>query len=105
MANPYLACAVTLAAGLDGIKRGLRLPAETELTDAGLSDLELRELGCSPLPRNLQEALDIFENSLLMKDALGEHIHSFFLKKKRKEWEKYASSITEWELKQYLASS
>ena len=78
---------------------------ETELTDAGLSDLELRELGCSPLPRNLQEALDIFENSLLMKDALGEHIHSFFLKKKRKEWEKYASSITEWELKQYLASS
>ena len=40
-----------------------------------------------------------------MKDALGEHIHSFFLKKKRKEWEKYASHISEWEINQYLASS
>ena len=105
MANPYLVCAVTLAAGLDGIERGLRLPAETELTDAGLSDRELRELGCAPLPRNLQEALDLFENSPLMRDALGEHIHSFFLRKKRAEWEKYTSIVTEWEVQQYLASS
>lgn len=105
MANPYLVCAVTLAAGLDGIERGLRLPAETELTDAGLSDRELRELGCAPLPRNLQEALDLFENSPLMRDALGEHIHGFFLRKKRAEWEKYTSIVTEWEVQQYLASS
>ena len=83
----------------------LRLPAETELTDAGLSDRELRELGCAPLPRNLQEALDLFENSPLMRDALGEHIHSFFLRKKRAEWEKYTSIVTEWEVQQYLASS
>ena len=61
--------------------------------------------GRAPLPRNLQEALDLFENSPLMRDALGEHIHSFFLRKKRAEWEKYTSIVTEWEVQQYLASS
>ena len=40
-----------------------------------------------------------------MRDALGEHIHSFFLRKKRAEWEKYTSIVTEWEVQQYLASS
>jgi len=53
----------------------------------------------------LDEALDVFEDSQFMKDALGEHIHSFFLKKKRDEWHKFESTITEWEIKHYLANS
>ena len=47
----------------------------------------------------------MFEDSQFMKDALGEHIHSFFLKKKRAEWHKFESTITEWEIKHYLANS
>lgn len=63
------------------------------------------EAGYTPLPRSLKEALDVFEGSQFMKDALGEHIHSFFLKKKRAEWHKFESTITEWEIKHYLANS
>ena len=54
---------------------------------------------------SLAEALDYFENSDFMRETLGEHIHGFFLKKKRGEWEKYSSTITEWEIKHYLANS
>ena len=105
MANPYLANAVTLAAGLDGIERKLELPAETTVDTMGNASVDLESLGYTPLPRSLDEALDIFEGSQFMKDVLGDHIHSFFLKKKRDEWEKYASTITEWEIRHYLANS
>ena len=105
MANPYLVNTVTLAAGLDGIERGLELPPEATAETLKLSDREMLEAGYTPLPRSLDEALDAFEDSQFMKDALGEHIHSFFLKKKRDEWRKFESTITEWEIKHYLANS
>ena len=57
------------------------------------------------LPRSLDEALDIFEESSFMREVLGDHIHSFFLSKKRSEWEKYSSAVTDWELRHYLANS
>ena len=75
----------------------LQIPAKT--------DRQMVEAGYTPLPRSLKEALDVFEDSQFMKDALGEHIHSFFLKKKRDEWHKFESTITEWEIKHYLANS
>lgn len=105
MANPYLVNAVTLAAGLDGIERKLELPPEATAETLKLSDRQMLEAGYTPLPRSLKEALDVFEDSQFMKDALGEHIHSFFLKKKRDEWHKFESTITEWEIKHYLANS
>ena len=105
MANPYLVNTVTLAAGLDGIKRGLELPEEATSELLRLPESELRARGIEPLPSNLDEALDVFESSDFMKDALGEHIHSFFLKKKRAEWERFNSTVTEWELRHYLANS
>lgn len=105
MANPYLVNAVTLAAGLDGIERKLELPAEATAETLKLTDRQMVEAGYTPLPRSLKEALDVFEDSQFMKDALGEHIHSFFLKKKRDEWHKFESTITEWEIKHYLANS
>lgn len=105
MANPYLVNAVTLAAGLDGIERKLELPPEATAETLKLTDRQMVEAGYTPLPRSLKEALDVFEDSQLMKDALGEHIHSFFLKKKRDEWHKFESTITEWEIKHYLANS
>lgn len=105
MANPYLVNAVTLAAGLDGIERKLELPPEATAETLKLTDRQMLEAGYAPLPRSLKEALDVFEDSQFMKDALGEHIHSFFLKKKRNEWHKFESTITEWEIKHYLANS
>ena len=81
MANPYLVNAVTLAAGLDGIERKLELPPEATAETLKLTDRQMVEAGYAPLPRSLKEALDVFEDSQFMKDALGEHIHSFFLKK------------------------
>lgn len=105
MANPYLVNAVTLAAGLDGIERKLDLPPEATAETLKLTDRQMVEAGYTPLPRSLKEALDVFEDSQFMKDALGEHIHSFFLKKKRDEWHKFESTITEWEIKHYLANS
>ena len=105
MANPYLVNAVTLAAGLDGIERMLELPPEATAETLKLTDRQMVEAGYTPLPRSLKEALDVFEDSQFMKDALGEHIHSFFLKKKRDEWHKFESTITEWEIKHYLANS
>lgn len=105
MANPYLVNAVTLAAGLDGIERKLELPPEATAETLKLTDRQMVEAGYAPLPRSLKEALDVFEDSQFMKDALGEHIHSFFLKKKRNEWHKFESTITEWEIKHYLANS
>lgn len=105
MANPYLVNAVTLAAGLDGIERKLELPPEATAETLKLTDRQMLEAGYTPLPRSLKEALDVFEDSQFMKDALGEHIHSFFLKKKRDECHKFESTITEWEIKHYLANS
>lgn len=105
MANPYLVNAVTLAAGLDGIERKLELPPEATAETLKLTDRQMVGAGYTPLPRSLKEALDVFEDSQFMKDALGEHIHSFFLKKKRDEWHKFESTITEWEIKHYLANS
>lgn len=105
MANPYLVNAVTLAAGLDGIERKLELPPEATAETLKLTDRQMVEAGYTPLPRSLKEAVDVFEDSQFMKDALGEHIHSFFLKKKRDEWHKFESTITEWEIKHYLANS
>lgn len=105
MANPYLVNAVTLAAGLDGIERKLELPPEATAETLKLTDRQMVEAGYTPLPRSLKEALDVFEDSQFMKDALGEHIHSFFLKKKRDEWHTFESTITEWEIKHYLANS
>ena len=105
LANPYLVNAVTLAAGLDGIERKLELPPEATAETLKLTDRQMVEAGYTPLPRSLKEALDVFEDSQFMKDALGEHIHSFFLKKKRAEWHKFESTITEWEIKHYLANS
>lgn len=105
MANPYLVNAVALAAGLDGIERKLELPPEATAETLKLTDRQMIEADYTPLPRSLKEALDVFEDSQFMKDALGEHIHSFFLKKKRDEWHKFESTITEWEIKHYLANS
>jgi glutamine synthetase len=67
-----------------------------------MSQEELDAAGINTLPGTLGEAIDKFEHSQLMKDVLGEHIHEFYVKNKRAEWDAYRLQVTEWELARYL---
>jgi glutamine synthetase len=100
--NPYLAFAVTLAAGLKGIEEGYELPPESEDDVWSLTDAERRALGIKPLPISLYEAITIMEDSDLVAETLGEHVFDFFLRNKRQEWDDYRHEITPFELGRYL---
>ncbi|MDR2493342.1 MAG: glutamine synthetase family protein [Coriobacteriales bacterium] len=101
--NPYLVFAVMLGAGLAGIEEGLELPPEFTSNAYALSDAELKSRGVTMLPNNLGDAIERFEGSALMREVLGEHIHSFFVRNKREEWSAYCAHISEWELRRYLS--
>jgi glutamine synthetase len=102
-ANPYLAFACMLGAGLKGIEEKLELMPEATNNIFHMSDDELAAAGINILPGTLGEAIELFENSELMKEVLGEHIHSFYVKNKRAEWDEYRMQVTEWELDKYLS--
>ena len=103
-ANPYLAFAVMLAAGLRGIEEELELPAPTEDCNLfSLSRHELRQQGIETLPENLGEAVELFAGSELMRETLGDHIHSYLVGTKRREWDEYQRIVTQWEHDKYLA--
>ena len=102
-ANPYLAFAVMLGAGLKGIEEKLPLMPEATNNIFHMSDDELDAAGINILPGTLGDAIDLFENSVLMKEVLGEHIHSFYVANKRAEWDEYRMQVTEWELQKYLS--
>jgi glutamine synthetase len=101
-ANPYLAYAVLLAAGLKGIQEGYELGAGADDDVWALSDSERRALGIEPLPQNLGEAIDLMERSELVAETLGEHVFEFFLRNKKQEWEEYRSQVTAFELMKNL---
>jgi len=101
-ANPYLAYALLLAAGLKGIEQGYELPAETEDDVWSLSDLERRAMGIEPLPQSLDHAIRKLEESELAAEVLGESVFSFVLANKRREWAHYRSQVTAFEIEQNL---
>jgi glutamine synthetase len=101
--NPYLVFAALLGAGLAGIEEELPLPEEFTSNAFALSRQDLLERGIRLLPTNLGEAIDLFEGSDLMRRLLGEHIHAFFVRNKREEWEAYNANVSQWELDRYLA--
>lgn len=100
--NPYLAAAVTLAAGLDGIKNQIDpgSPSQGNLYETPLEDLA-RD-GIQFLPRTLPEALDALESDSVILDALGRDYAELFLRVKRNEWERYHNYVSQWELDNYL---
>jgi glutamine synthetase len=100
--NPYLALAVTLKAGLDGIKRKLDPGDPVNLNIYHLTDEERKHYGIRSLPANLSEALDELEADDVIKAALGEHIYDRFMTAKRIEWDEYRQQVHKWELDQYL---
>ncbi|MDY0341549.1 MAG: glutamine synthetase family protein [Coriobacteriia bacterium] len=102
-ANPYLAFAVMLGAGLKGIEEGLTLQPEATNNIFDMTEAELEAAGIQTLPKDLGEAISCFESSELMRDVLGEHIHSFFVANKKAEWSEYVATVTAWEQDKYLS--
>jgi glutamine synthetase len=102
-ANPYLALAVQLAAGLDGITEHLDPGDPINRNIARMSYRERRRYRIDELPRDLHEALDHLEKDRVIRDALGEHIYERYTDAKREEWEEFIEQVTEWEVGRYLS--
>jgi glutamine synthetase len=100
--NPYLAFAVMLAAGLDGIRRELPAPDATE-ENLYVVDAQ-RRAELQILPKSLNQALDALEEDDIIRAALGPHICDRFISAKRLEWEEYSLQVSDWELNKYLPS-
>jgi glutamine synthetase len=100
--NPYLAYAVLLNAGLKGIENEYPLPEETEDEVWRLSERERRAIGIAELPRNLEQAIHLMEDSELVADTLGEHVFEYFLRNKREEFTAYRQQVTPWELARHI---
>ncbi|MEI8049873.1 MAG: type I glutamate--ammonia ligase [Actinomycetes bacterium] len=101
-ANPYLAFAVILAAGLAGIDGGYELPPEADANLFDLSAGDLTAMGITPLPGSLNDAVDAMERSTLVRETLGEHLFEWFIRNKRAEWSAYKAEISNFELQRYL---
>jgi glutamine synthetase len=101
-ANPYLALAVMLAAGLDGVatEADWREPVNENIWE--MSHRERRRLRIDDLPHDLNEALDELEKNQVITGALGEHVTRHFVEAKRQEWREYITQVTDWELENYL---
>ena len=102
-ANPYLALAVMLAAGLEGIETQAewREPVNQNIWE--MSYRERRRLRIDDLPQDLNEACDALEKDEVVQAALGEHVAEHYLNAKRQEWREYVTQVSQWELDQYLA--
>jgi glutamine synthetase len=100
--NPYLAFAVMLRAGLDGIQRNLPVPAPVEENLYEFDSSMLARHNVQTLPGSLREALDELERDELVRDTLGPHVFERFMEAKRQEWEDYRMRVTPWEVERYL---
>ena len=101
-ANPYLAYALLLGAGLKGIENGYDLPPEAEEDVWSLTDMERRALGNESLPQSLDHAIKKLESSELAAEVLGESVFSYVLANKRNEWAQYRAQVTPFEIEQNL---
>ncbi len=100
--NPYLAFSVMLAAGLEGIEKGYKLPKPVEKDIFHLSEEEKKDLGITPLPGSLAKAIELTEKSQVVRKALGDHIFNNFIKSKKIEWDEYRTKVHPYEVERYL---
>jgi glutamine synthetase len=100
--NPYLAFAVMLKAGLDGIKNKTTPPDSVEEDVYDFDDNKLAKFYIKTLPTSLKEAIEEFEKSPLMKDTIGEFTYNKYIEAKKKEWNEYRLHVSKWEIEKYL---
>ncbi|MBB2483278.1 type I glutamate--ammonia ligase [Bacillus sp. APMAM] len=101
-ANPYLAMAVLLKSGLDGIKNSLQAPAPVDRNIYVMNKQEREEAGIIDLPGTLIQALDKLKSDEVMVSALGSHILEHFLEAKEIEWDMFRTQVHPWEREQYM---
>src|SRR3990170_3640831 len=101
--NPYLAFSVMLAAGLEGIEKGYEPPAEATDNIYEMTEAERGAAGIESLPEDLHEAIELAEESDMVKKALGDHVHEYFIRNKKAEWDTYKAQVSRYELDRYLS--
>lgn len=101
-ANPYLALAVCLAAGLDGIKKEIEPPAEVPENIYELDDDERESRGIESLPADLHDAIGELKKDAFIQEVLGQHITNKYIEAKESEWMQYRTQVTGWEIEEYL---
>ncbi|WP_094227248.1 type I glutamate--ammonia ligase [Methanolobus psychrotolerans] len=101
--NPYLAFAVMLRAGLEGIKNEMEPPASTDVNVFKLTDAEKQARGIESLPGSLKEAIDLMAGSEFVKNVVGDHVFTNYLKAKNAQWDEYKAQVHQWELDTYLS--
>ncbi len=101
-ANPYLAMAVCLRAGLDGIKRKLQVPPSVDTNIFELTHDEKKARHIHSLPANLREAVLAMQESDFMREVLGDHVFDRYTTAKMNEWDEYTKQVTVWEIDNYL---
>jgi len=100
--NPYLAFAVMLAAGLEGIEKGYKLEPPVERNVYEMTEEERKEYGIKTLPASLADAIALTEKSELVRKTLGDHIFEKLIENKKMEWDRYRIQITKYEIDEYL---
>ena len=100
--NPYLAFAMMLASGLDGVKNKLSVAKSTDINIFDMTPTEKKEAGIASMPASLSEAIDIFIENPIAKETLGEHIFEKYIINKQIEWDNFRISVTNWEIDNYL---
>jgi glutamine synthetase len=100
--NPYLAFAAMLAAGLSGIENEYELPPEASNNIYEMTEEERRAAGIESLPEDLYEAIRVAEDSKVLRECLGDHVHEYLIRNKREEWDAYKAYVTPFELERYL---
>jgi glutamine synthetase len=100
--NPYLAFAMMLVSGLDGVKNNMEAPDSVDQDIFAMTPAEKEAAGIDSLPASLQEAIEALKVNPIAKEALGEHILEKYIEGKEKEWDSYRTAVTDWELDNYL---
>ena len=101
-ANPYLALAVCLAAGMEGIKNKILPPESVDENIYEMTDVVKNALGIEELPASLREAITEFQKDQFMQEVLGEELSQKLIESKRAEYRAYRTQVTEWEINEYL---
>ena len=100
--NPYLEMALCLAAGLDGIKKGMKPAPSYDSNVYELSESELQQQGIECLPDSLEEAINAAIADPFIKETLGDHVFNNYIEGKRAEWNSYKTYVTQWEIDRYM---